>query len=110
MRRELKELFIERDDLVDGALAAVLSRQHMLMLGPPGTAKSMLAKEVCRRIGGAAYFEWLLTKFTTPEEIFGAELEESGSPFEGCVSIGGTDGLMRREPQAGPQCERIRFR
>jgi MoxR-like ATPase len=71
VRRELKELFIERDELVDGALVAVLSRQHMLLLGPPGTAKSMLAKEVCRRIGGAAYFEWLLTKFTTPEEIFG---------------------------------------
>jgi MoxR-like ATPase len=70
VRRELKELFIERDELVDGALAAVLSKQHMLMLGPPGTAKSMLAKEVCRRIGGV-YFEWLLTKFTTPEEIFG---------------------------------------
>jgi MoxR-like ATPase len=70
VRRELKELFIERDELVDGALAAVLAKQHMLMLGPPGTAKSMLAKEVCRRIGGV-YFEWLLTKFTTPEEIFG---------------------------------------
>jgi MoxR-like ATPase len=71
VRRELKELFIERDELVDGALVAVLSKQHMLMLGPPGTAKSMLAKEVCRRIGGTVYFEWLLTKFTTPEEIFG---------------------------------------
>jgi MoxR-like ATPase len=71
VRRELKELFIERDELVDGALAAVLAKQHMLMLGPPGTAKSMLAKEVCRRIGGTVYFEWLLTKFTTPEEIFG---------------------------------------
>lgn len=71
VRAELKELFIERDELVDGALAAVLSKQHVLMLGPPGTAKSMLAKEVCRRIGGKAYFEWLLTKFTTPEEIFG---------------------------------------
>lgn len=41
------------------------------MLGPPGTAKSMLAQEVCGRMGKAAYFEWLLTKFTTPEEIFG---------------------------------------
>lgn len=71
VRSELKELFIERDELVDGALAAVLCKHHLLMLGPPGTAKSMLAKEVCRRIGGKTYFEWLLTKFTTPEEIFG---------------------------------------
>lgn len=71
VRRELKALFIERDEIVDGALVAVLARQHVLMLGPPGTAKSMLAKELCRRIGGRRYFEWLLTKFTTPEEIFG---------------------------------------
>ncbi len=69
-RAELKAAFIERDQLVDGALLGVLSGQHVLMLGPPGTAKSMLAKEVCRRLGGR-YFEWLLTKFTTPEEIFG---------------------------------------
>ena len=42
------------------------------MIGPPGTAKSMLADEVCRRITGARYFQWLLTRFTTPEELFGA--------------------------------------
>jgi len=73
IRRELRELFIERDELVDGVLAAVLARQHVLLLGPPGTAKSMLAREVCRRLGGEGrgYFQWLLTKFTTPEEIFG---------------------------------------
>ena len=44
----------------------------MLIIGPPGTAKSMLADELCRRIEGANYFQWLLTKFSTPEEIFGA--------------------------------------
>jgi MoxR-like ATPase len=71
VRAELKAEFIERDTLVDGALVALLCRQHLLMLGPPGTAKSMLAKALCRRAGGEAYFEWLLTKFTTPEEIFG---------------------------------------
>lgn len=73
VRRELKGLFIERDELVDGVLCAVLARQHVLMLGPPGTAKSLLAREVCRRVagGGRSYFQWLLTKFTTPEEIFG---------------------------------------
>jgi MoxR-like ATPase len=70
VRAELKAAFIERDQLVDGALIGLLSGQHVLMLGPPGTAKSMLAKEICRRLGGR-YFEWLLTKFTTPEEIFG---------------------------------------
>lgn len=57
--------------MVDGALIAALCKQHMLMLGPPGTAKSMLAQELCHRLGKRAYFEWLLTKFTTPEEIFG---------------------------------------
>src|SRR5262249_30409163 len=39
---------------------------------PPGTAKSMLADELCRRLEGTGYFQWLLTKFTTPEELFGA--------------------------------------
>lgn len=71
LRRELKTLLVERDELVDGVILAVLARQHVLVLGPPGTAKSMLAKEVCRRLAGKRYFEWLLTKFTTPEEIFG---------------------------------------
>src|SRR5262247_678730 len=72
IREELKQRFLERADLIDGALAALLSSNHLLIIGPPGTAKSMLADELCRRIEGANYFQWLLTRFTTPEEIFGA--------------------------------------
>jgi MoxR-like ATPase len=72
IREELKQMFLERGDLIDGALAALLSSHHLLIIGPPGTAKSMLADELCRRIDGANYFQWLLTRFTTPEEIFGA--------------------------------------
>ena len=72
IREELQQIFLERTELIDGALVALLSAQHVLVIGPPGTAKSMLADEVCRRITGARYFQWLLTRFTTPEELFGA--------------------------------------
>src|ERR1700737_726745 len=72
IREELNHNFQERAELVDGALTALLSSNHVLVIGPPGTAKSMLADELCRRIEGANYFQWLLTKFSTPEEIFGA--------------------------------------
>ncbi len=69
---ELKQSFFERDDVIDGALSALLTGNHTILIGPPGTAKSYLANEICQRIEGASYFQWLLTKFTTPEEIFGA--------------------------------------
>lgn len=69
---ELKASFFERNQLVDGAVCALLTSQHIIIIGPPGTAKSQLANELCSRITGANYFQWLLTKFTTPEEIFGS--------------------------------------
>src|SRR5579863_9145514 len=72
IRDELNQFFLERAELIDGALCALLATHHVLLIGPPGTAKSMLADELCRRIEGANYFQWLLTKFSTPEEIFGA--------------------------------------
>jgi MoxR-like ATPase len=72
IREELNRMFLERADLIDGALVALLSRNHVLLIGPPGTAKSMMAEELCTRIEGASYFQWLLTRFSTPEEIFGA--------------------------------------
>lgn len=72
IREELTQTFLERGEVIDGALAALLAGQHVLLIGPPGTAKSMLADELCRRLDGASYFQWLLTKFSTPEELFGA--------------------------------------
>lgn len=71
VRSALKAHFLEREALVDGALAALLTEEHILILGPPGTAKSQLARQVTRHLDGCRYFEWLLTKFSTPEELFG---------------------------------------
>ncbi|NIT14091.1 MAG: AAA domain-containing protein, partial [Candidatus Dadabacteria bacterium] len=69
---ELKSEFYEREDLIEGAVCALLTSNHVIIIGPPGTAKSQLANELCSRITGAKYFQWLLTKFTTPEEIYGS--------------------------------------
>lgn len=69
--RELNNNFKERDDEVAGSLLAMISGEHVLFIGPPGTAKSMLAREMCRCIEGGGFFYYLLTRFTTPDEIFG---------------------------------------
>ncbi len=71
LRAELGASFFEREEVIDGLLCALVAGQHVLLLGPPGTAKSELAHELCERIEGADYFQWLLTRFTTPEELFG---------------------------------------
>lgn len=71
IRAGLQDKFYERSWVIDGALVALFSGEHVLMLGPPGTAKSALASTLCNHVTDATYFSWLLTKFSTPEEIFG---------------------------------------
>lgn len=72
IEKELKSKYYERDQVIEGAFCALLTRNHLLLIGPPGTAKSQIVSEICRRIEGARHYQWLLTKFTTPEELFGA--------------------------------------
>lgn len=70
VRMQLKARFVERSAVVDGALTAVIAKDHCLMLGPPGTAKSDFAETIADCIG-RTFFEIQLTKDTAPEEVFG---------------------------------------
>lgn len=71
VRASLRMRFLERDQIIDLLLAAVLARVHTFLLGPPGTAKSALSSAIVGAFEGASGFNWLMTKFTLPEDIFG---------------------------------------
>ncbi|EFE73718.1 AAA family ATPase [Streptomyces filamentosus] len=71
VRDEVADRFYERAEVVRTLLVALLAGQHSLLLGPPGTAKSEIARELTGRIDGAAYWEILLSKFTAPTRMFG---------------------------------------
>lgn len=61
---------VERRVVVEAIILAAVAREHVLLVGPPGTAKSEAARRVARGLGGR-YFEYLLGRFSEPSELFG---------------------------------------
>jgi MoxR-like ATPase len=70
LARSLEARFLGKDEVIRLLLIAVLAGEHAVLIGPPGTAKSALLRTFSRMLD-AAYFEYLLTRFTEPNEIFG---------------------------------------
>lgn len=67
-------IVLERIAEVRCAINALLSGRHLCMIGPPGIAKSFLTRTLVSLIGDiqdGEYFEWFVTKFSTPEELVG---------------------------------------
>lgn len=70
-RGALNSATLEREHVIDGLLATLLSKQNAFLLGVPGTGKSDLVRNICGGITGANYFGYLLTPTTDPSEVFG---------------------------------------
>ncbi|EJO5348731.1 AAA family ATPase [Clostridium botulinum] len=71
IEEELNDFFVEREEIIKDALRALVIGQHMFLYGPPGTGKSLLIYNLCKRIDGSKYFQWLLNKTSDPSEILG---------------------------------------
>jgi len=66
----LKELFVGKDEIIDLMGICLVGGENLFLLGPPGTAKSATVRELSKLIDGNT-FEYLLTRFTEPNELFG---------------------------------------
>jgi len=68
--RILESTFLGKTETVRLMLVAACAGEHMLLVGPPGTAKSAIVRLFAKLVD-ARYYEYLLTRFTEPNEIFG---------------------------------------
>lgn len=71
IQQSLNNKFYDREVEIEALMTALLSRQHILFIGPAGTGKSALSAMLGEIVDGSQYFQHLLTPFSTPEELFG---------------------------------------
>lgn len=70
-RGSLNTAFLEREEVIDGLLASVITKQNTFLFGLPGTGKSELVRAVSSGFEGSKFFGYLLSPTTDPSELFG---------------------------------------
>lgn len=70
-RASLNSSFLEREDVIDGLLASLITKQNSFLFGLPGTGKSELVRAVSNGFKGSQFFGYLLSPTTDPSELFG---------------------------------------
>jgi MoxR-like ATPase len=66
----MKATFVGKEEVIDLLGLCLIARENLFLLGPPGSAKSALVTDLGSRLHGRV-FEYLLTRFTEPNELFG---------------------------------------
>ena len=91
IRAEIESNLFDRADEANGLAVAYVAQTHVLLLGPPGSAKSLVARTFADAVmpadTGGGYFQRLLGAFTTPDEVFGplAISKLENDVYERCV-------------------------
>jgi MoxR-like ATPase len=67
----IKDCFVGKNEIIDLLGIGLVARENAFLLGPPGTAKSAIVRQLSACIEEGKNFEYLLTRFTEPNEIFG---------------------------------------
>lgn len=67
----IKQSFVGKDEIADLLAIGLIARENAFLLGPPGTAKSAIIRLLSDCIKDGKNFEYLLTRFTEPNELFG---------------------------------------
>jgi MoxR-like ATPase len=73
IRQAVADRYIDRTSVVEMLITAMLASQHALLIGPPGTGKSLVARDVFSSFlaDGQPHFEYQVNRFTTVDELFG---------------------------------------
>ena len=100
MTKAVKDTLVSRNEEIDVVAAGLLSGTSVLLMGPPGTAKSLLVRSVAQASGvsGDKFFDYLISNHTMPEELFGS-MDLSGL----------VEGKMRRVTQGKMPVAEVAF-